>query len=284
MHSDIRTAVCDCDDPPVQHCHCPCNDCNCKSVSRATAYRHSLPFGQHNTVEEHEDDTIEDPVEEHEDDAVEEHEDNAVDGDTVEELEDNTDDEHDDDTVEEHEDHTVVEHEAEIDQQQPEYYKSLLELLHLKGMHNMSNKCFEDLLRWANNQRSSCACFPHFPESWPAVEGLLTSIGYAPPKVYYICLHEDHPCHYDILENNTAPCKHCGRPGTIKYYFLSLFYKVRAWVRQKSMCEKMMAHWRERRHAPAWLRWSKKFLGLSVQKGNLGWNQVLRTVLLLESR
>ena len=133
----------------------------------------------------------------------------------------------------------------------PATYEALLELLHIKEQHKLSNKCFQDILKWSNRQRSDQSDSSQFPESLPAVQRLLEDAGCTPPRVYYICLHEDHPCHYDILDTDTASCRYCDRPGSVKYYYMSLSSKVKAWVKQKSMCRKMLAHWKECDH---WLQ------------------------------
>ena len=50
------------------------------------------------------------------------------------------------------------------------------------------------------------------------------------------------------MDSDIALCRHCGRPGSVKYYYLSLIGKVKAWTQQKAMCEKMLTHWKERDH------------------------------------
>lgn len=50
------------------------------------------------------------------------------------------------------------------------------------------------------------------------------------------------------MEKPTLKCRHCGKAGTIKYYYLSLKNKIQKWCASKNMCERMMAHWEEKDH------------------------------------
>ena len=56
-------------------------------------------------------------------------------------------------------------------------YEALLELLHIKEQHKLSNKCFQDILKWSNRQRSDQSESSRFPESLPAVQRLLEDAG-----------------------------------------------------------------------------------------------------------
>ena len=42
-------------------------------------------------------------------------------------------------------------------------------------------------------------------------------------------------------------CKHCGRKGKVKYYYLGLETKVKLSC-DSEMCQKMMTHWEEMEH------------------------------------
>ena len=207
--------TCDASDAPKQHCHCPCSICNFKPVSRTTAHRHLCNIDQ-------------------------------------ERLDDNACSSLNEGSVQEDEiavasngsipDSDASDSVSNIDIGEDKLenlgrYETLLELLSLKDKHKMSYKCLEDILKWFNRQildeRSQ------LPESWSAVQKVLGDAGCIPPRVYNICLHEDHPCHYDNSDSDIASCRHCGRPGSVKYYYLSLISKVKAWTQQKAMCEKI---------------------------------------------
>ena len=220
----MDSITCDCENASKQHCHCPCSICNFKPVSKTTAHRHLCNIDQ-----EHLDANACSSLNES---SVEEDEIAVASNGSIP-YSDASD--------------TVSDINSGKDKlENPGRYETLLELLSLKDKHKMSNKCFEDILKWSNRQildeRSQ------LPELWSAVQKALGDAGCIPPRVYYICLHEDHPCHSDILDSDIALCRHCGRPGSVKYYYLSLIGKVKAWTQQKAMCEKMLTHWKERDH------------------------------------
>ena len=41
---------------------------------------------------------------------------------------------------------------------------------------------------------------------------------------------------------------HCGKEGTIPYYYLSVIDKVKRWCSSLTMCRNITAHWREKSH------------------------------------
>ena len=59
------------------------------------------------------------------------------------------------------------------------------------------------------------------------------------------------------MEKKGDLCTHCGNKPYLTYYYLGLSIKIKNWFRNKSLCEKMLSHWKER-----WLRknesWSLK--------------------------
>ena len=90
-----------------------------------------------------------------------------------------------------------------------------------------------------------------WPQNWNDAKKCLADVGYSDAKEYFICLNSSHPCHWDILESSNDECRHCSEKGTIPYYYLGLETKVKLWVSDWSMCQRITAHWREKEH---WLR------------------------------
>lgn len=100
----------------------------------------------------------------------------------------------------------------------------VLRLVEIKGTVGFSIDTLEDLLKWGrtlhceNNEEAK----QHWPSSWEDVQSLLGDFGFKMPKLYYICLDSSHPCQYAIMESKTDVCPHCGKQGTIPYYYLSV--------------------------------------------------------------
>ncbi len=59
-----------------------------------------------------------------------------------------------------------------------------------------------------------------WPQSWQSALKILQEAGYVPPRTYYICLNNSHHCNWDVLSTPSESCRHCGEPGSIKYYYL----------------------------------------------------------------
>ena len=53
---------------------------------------------------------------------------------------------------------------------------------------------------------------------------------------------------WSVMSSKDELCPHCGSSGYIKYYYLGLNTKVKNWFKTKSMCRKMLCHWREKEH------------------------------------
>lgn len=45
------------------------------------------------------------------------------------------------------------------------------------------------------------------------------------------------------MDSPSSTCKHCGRPGSIKYFYLGLSDKVETWFSDANMCSKMLVRW-----------------------------------------
>ena len=100
-----------------------------------------------------------------------------------------------------------------------------------------------------------------WPSSWEEAQIILRRAGYENPKEYYVCFCRKkakgkksggkkhlYNGKWDIMDGKKQTCKHCGRKGKIKYYYLGLETKVKLWCDDLEMCQKMMAHWREKEH------------------------------------
>lgn len=100
-----------------------------------------------------------------------------------------------------------------------------------------------------------------WPSSWEDAQIILRRVGYENPKEYYVCFcrkkakgrksgGKKHVYNgkWDIMEEKKQTCKHCGRKGKIKYYYLGLETKVKHWCGDLEVCEKLMAHWQEKEH------------------------------------
>lgn len=62
------------------------------------------------------------------------------------------------------------------------------------------------------------------------------------------------------MERQTDTCRHCGKPGKLKYYYLGLKGKVKQWVASPEMCRRMTGHWKEKEH------WLEKEKGWHIKK------------------
>ena len=140
---------------------------------------------------------------------------------------------------------------------------AVLRLLEMKDKLSCSEKHFEELLEWGKQLHAdgNLDAEKHWPNNWNEVQNFLSKIGFVKPKHYWICLSSVHPCHYGLMESCNELCPHCGQPGNIPYYYLSLTEKVKNWCSCPEMCKKISAHWSEKDH---WLP--------DEMKQGWGWN------------
>lgn len=84
---------------------------------------------------------------------------------------------------------------------------------------------FEEVLVFAKDLfcHSNQSLTAYWPKNWRETEQLLMECGYKEPKEFTICLDQSHPCHWDVIDSPSATCRHCGKSGNIKYYYLGLF-------------------------------------------------------------
>lgn len=50
------------------------------------------------------------------------------------------------------------------------------------------------------------------------------------------------------MENAEGKCRHCGKEGSIKFYYLGISDKIQLWCGNHTMSKKMMGHWDEKEH------------------------------------
>lgn len=127
---------------------------------------------------------------------------------------------------------------------------AVLHALELTSQMNGSIKDFLDLLNFGKglHSKGNSKLKTYWPKDWKETKELLKDVGYKEPRVYYICLDASHVNRYDIMDKSDQKCRHCGKVGKTKYYYLSLRNKIEKWCANKDMCEKMTAHWREKDH------------------------------------
>ena len=128
---------------------------------------------------------------------------------------------------------------------------SILDALELQLQLKLSNIGFDHILEWGKNVflMGHNEKFDHlWPTCWKEAEKLLHSVGYRDAKKYVICLDENHRCHYGIMSSENDLCPHCGKSGTIPFYYLGLGPRVNLWASDPLFCKKMLSHWFERDH------------------------------------
>lgn len=48
------------------------------------------------------------------------------------------------------------------------------------------------------------------------------------------------------MKSRTQPCSHCGKEGTVRYYYIGLNSKLKLWCKDPEMCRKMTCHMKEK--------------------------------------
>ena len=128
-----------------------------------------------------------------------------------------------------------------------EYVLSLGKKLLANNISNIDNDLVEVL--WPNN--------------WQQAQEILASAGYKGAHQYYVCFCKEerkfkkdgitlkktvYNGNWDVMHEKNTPCKHCGMPGKITFYYLGLHCKVINWFKSESICKKLLAHWLQRDH------------------------------------
>lgn len=50
------------------------------------------------------------------------------------------------------------------------------------------------------------------------------------------------------MKSSTQPCPHCGKEGTIPYYYIGVNSKLKLLCKDPEMCRKMTCHMKEKDH------------------------------------
>ena len=126
---------------------------------------------------------------------------------------------------------------------------AIINALPLKHQQGDSIKSFEDWLKWAKDFVITDQKMKDiWPTCWAETEDILKKVGCESPKHYYICMSEQHPREWDIMESSSEKCRHCGEPGNIDYYYMRLYFKIKRWYGNSEKCSDMLDHWREKDH------------------------------------
>ena len=159
---------------------------------------------------------------------------------------------------------------------------AVLDALKIKRDSGVSIGTFGDILQYAKRLLLSSLddknidrdiLITLWPKTWNEVQSLLREEGFEDAKQNYICIccqvkavdqdsggpKYSYSGKYSIVENKEELCSHCGSKCYLTYYYLGLKNKVKNWFGSKSLCEKMLSHWKEQGH---WLgrdeSWSLK--------------------------
>ena len=149
--------------------------------------------------------------------------------------------------------------------------KAVLDALRIMHQSGALVRTFEDVLEYGKklfflslNEDVDVEVLTTFwPKSWNDLQLLLKEQGYEDVKEFFVCfcfeekeITKDgktskktvHHGTYSIMDSKQGKCPYCGNAGYIKYLYLGLKSKVKNWFRNKTMCNKMLAHWIEKDH------------------------------------
>lgn len=149
--------------------------------------------------------------------------------------------------------------------------KAVLDAMSIMEKSGSSINTFEEILDYGKTMLFTGLCenvdvdilTSIWPKNWLEVQTLLKEEGFSNPTEYYICICREEKetkrngkvtkkYHYSrkwsIMESKDEVCSHCGKCGYIKYYYLGLSEIVKNWFKSKSMCQKMLSHWKEKEH------------------------------------
>ena len=259
------------------HSHCPCDRCNGKAVSRSTEFRH----WQQSTLvaaESHSSPIDGSPMSATcsaaacEMDESNQHIENASVSDCDSVMHSECQEEETEDTsglAEETEDVAGMPRPgADIATATPEdvftsdITKAVFKAFQLLEDTSGSHKNLTDILEYGRDLycKGNQDLITQWPTTWSSCLSILQNAGYKEPKDYYICLNKCHPNQWSCLTSPSLLCQYCQLPGEIKYHYLCLADKVIRWCSSESFCEKMTAHWRNRKD------WINGYIGDSLKE------------------
>ena len=97
----------------------------------------------------------------------------------------------------------AISNENEEENFQKFVHDAVLKLVEIKGENGFSIKAFEELLSWGKDLscHKDTEARQKWPSSWEDVKSYLEKIGYRDAELYWICLHESHPCNYSLMKS-----------------------------------------------------------------------------------
>ena len=139
-------------------------------------------------------------------------------------------------------------HTSSVNTVEMEITCAILKALNLVDQMQGSVADFEDVFTFLKELfcRNDAELEELWPRNWWETQKLLKTCGYKDPRKLYICLDESHYCHWDVMETPDSLCRHCGKKGSSKYYYLGISDQIQLWCANEAMCNKMMAHWEEK--------------------------------------
>ena len=268
MWARDEVSSCNCSEKSHRHVHCRCLRCNGKATTRKTELRHwsearlcaegasgTFGFNSSDSDEESDTETTEMDIDGEVNDSQE-----------LLEMDENPDVEND----------VIVKDSDNCDTENANplmklVVKAVLEAVSIMDNSGASINTFEDILDYGKSMLFESISsdidvdilLELWPKDWKAVQSLLEEQGYSDAKEYHICIcreeKEVRRCgktsvkyvysrNWSVMSSKDELCPHCGSRGYIKYYYLGLSSKVKNWFKTKSVCRKMLCHWREKEH------------------------------------
>lgn len=275
----VEIISCNCSDKHYRHVHCPCFVCKGQAVDRHTEFRHwnntKIALGAKHanavTVNSY---RFEDEHANLEEDTV----DSSPPNDSEGFKEDQNDIEMPD--AEETEFSSNEENRENHDENplRKVIVDAVIEAIKIKNSSGVSIETFTDILEFGKSlllvrigeeNVDKDILLTLWPKTWNQVQKLLKEEGYSDAELLYICFFSEEKqqtrngtlskkivyCgRYSVMKDKNSLCEFCGKKGWLKYYYLGLKSKVKHWFKSKDMCDKMLAHWKDR----------KKWLGCNI--------------------
>ena len=128
--------------------------------------------------------------------------------------------------------------------------EAVLDALKLQLELKLSRVGLEKILEWGKKlfMMAQPEMENVWPKDWSECEKVLKKVGYEDAKQYFISIDDSHRCLYGQMESSSQPCPHCGKQGTIPYYYIGLDSKLKLWCKDPEMCRKLTYHMKEKDH------------------------------------